>query len=96
MLSLQNSDGRTRIRPAAAARGESIFWVGGIENYKVQDLLDLHHFSRGELGNVKNKKLKADYKDYENIRKPQSRPRTMRCNGLCEFWKHTQLKTSLQ
>ncbi|MEG0413975.1 MAG: 3'-5' exonuclease, partial [Comamonas sp.] len=53
---------------AAAARGESIFWVGGIENYKVQDLLDLHHFSRGELGNVKNKKLKADYKDYEEYK----------------------------
>lgn len=53
---------------AAAARGESIFWVGGIENYKVQDLLDLHHLSRGELGNVKNKKLKADYKDYEECK----------------------------
>lgn len=53
---------------AAAARGETIFWVGEIENYKVQDLLDLYHFSRGELGDVKNKKLKADYKDYEEYK----------------------------
>lgn len=53
---------------SACASGKSIFWIGGINGYQINDLIDLSYFSTGDTDLVKNKKLKAEYRDIEDYR----------------------------
>lgn len=39
----------------------AVHWVGGIENYNLQDILDVYHLSRQNFGMIENKRLVGDY-----------------------------------
>ncbi|HAT1583141.1 TPA: ATP-dependent helicase [Raoultella ornithinolytica] len=47
---------------------EKIFFVNGISAYRVDDLINLHWFSRNEKGKLKNSQLASKYKNYQEYR----------------------------
>jgi len=49
----------------AQAKGDKIFWAGGIDSYQLQDIEDLHALSKGRRELIKNKRLIHEYPDYE-------------------------------
>lgn len=72
---------------AATAKGEKVFWIGGIESYKIGDLLDVYHLSTGNLAQIKNRKLTSEYKSYSNylgIAEATSDPEMLRANKIIE------------
>lgn len=50
---------------AATSRGDRVFWVGGMNAYQINDLLDLYYFSMGVTEHVKNKQLLKNYQDFD-------------------------------
>ncbi|EBJ2070759.1 ATP-dependent helicase [Salmonella enterica] len=44
--------------------GKKVFWVGGMESYRVEDLLDLYWFSVDLPERMDNDSLTQDYRDY--------------------------------
>lgn len=49
----------------AQAKGDKIFWAGGIDSYHLQDIEDLHSLSKGRRELIKNKRLLQEYPDYD-------------------------------
>lgn len=47
-----------------SASNKKIYWVGGIENYDLSDLQDLHYFSKDEKDLITNQKMFKDYEDF--------------------------------
>lgn len=47
---------------------KKIFWVGGIEKYNLQNLLDVYHLKTNQKDKVKNKKLLVDYRNYNDYK----------------------------
>ena len=45
-------------------KGASVQWIGGIENYKMQDILDVFHLSTKDFGMIENRNLTKDYPTY--------------------------------
>lgn len=66
----------------AVTEGEGkVFWVGGIDAYQINELLDLYWFSLMERDRVKNKKLLDEYEDYyeyQEVAKATKDPEMMR------------------
>lgn len=52
----------------AQACGKKIYWVGGIDAYKLQDIEDLHSLSKGQRNLVKGKRLLQEYHDYDQYK----------------------------
>jgi superfamily I DNA/RNA helicase len=50
-----------------AEKRKKLFWIGGIEAYELDYLVDLYWFSRKNRGSVKNKKLFEEFEDYQNF-----------------------------
>lgn len=49
---------------------KKIHWIGGIENYKMQELLDVYYFSVGEKEKIRRKKLMVEFSsffEYEDV-----------------------------
>ncbi|AHY45221.1 UvrD-helicase domain-containing protein [Stutzerimonas decontaminans] len=49
----------------AQAKGDKIFWAGGIDSYQLQDIEDLHSLAKGRRDLIKNKRLLQEYPDYD-------------------------------
>ena len=52
----------------AVNKNKKIFWVGGIDSYRINDLEDLYWFSQGDNSRINNKKLISDFKDYQEYK----------------------------
>ncbi|MCG3472338.1 UvrD-helicase domain-containing protein [Xenorhabdus bovienii] len=50
---------------AAAQNKQSVYWIGGIEGYRTEELEDLYWFSVDMPQNIQNPRLLYDYKDYD-------------------------------
>lgn len=48
----------------SASHGLKTYWVGGIEGYNITDLLDVYHLSCGKTGEIRNQRIKSEYRDY--------------------------------
>lgn len=44
--------------------GKKVFWVGGMESYKIEDLLDLYWFSIDMAERMQHDRLTREYRDY--------------------------------
>lgn len=44
--------------------GKKVYWVGGMESYKVEDLLDLYWFSVDMTERMQHDRLTSEYRDY--------------------------------
>lgn len=56
----------------ASLKGKKVYWVGGIDGYKAEELVDLHWFSVEMPERVRSHQLTRDYRDfseYESIAK---------------------------
>lgn len=47
---------------------KSIWWIGGLENYNVQELVDVYNLSVGDTAKVKRKKLLVEFKTYSSYK----------------------------
>ncbi|EDK8479870.1 DNA helicase [Salmonella enterica subsp. enterica] len=45
--------------------GKKVFWVGGMESYKIEDLLDLYWFSIDMTERMRHDRLTCEYRDYD-------------------------------
>ncbi|ELG5397434.1 ATP-dependent helicase [Salmonella enterica] len=45
--------------------GKKVFWVGGMESYKIEDLLDLYWFSIDMTERMRHDRLTREYRDYD-------------------------------
>ncbi|EIM3058450.1 ATP-dependent helicase [Salmonella enterica] len=45
--------------------GKKVYWVGGMESYKVEDLLDLYWFSVDMAERMQHDRLSREYRDYD-------------------------------
>ncbi|ECF5164054.1 ATP-dependent helicase [Salmonella enterica] len=45
--------------------GKKVFWVGGMESYKIEDLLDLYWFSIDMTERMQHDRLTREYRDYD-------------------------------
>ncbi|EMH5361015.1 ATP-dependent helicase [Salmonella enterica] len=45
--------------------GKKVYWVGGMESYKVEDLLDLYWFSIDMMERMRHDRLAREYRDYD-------------------------------
>ncbi|ASG86863.1 UvrD-helicase domain-containing protein [Salmonella enterica] len=45
--------------------GKKVFWVGGMESYKIEDLLDLYWFSIDMTERIRHDRLTREYRDYD-------------------------------
>ncbi|EBS4058347.1 ATP-dependent helicase [Salmonella enterica subsp. enterica serovar Newport] len=45
--------------------GKKVFWVGGMESYKIEDLLDLYWFSIDMAERMKHDRLTREYRDFD-------------------------------
>ncbi|ECA1950242.1 ATP-dependent helicase [Salmonella enterica subsp. enterica serovar Virchow] len=45
--------------------GRKVFWVGGMESYKIEDLLDLYWFSIDMPERMRQDRLAREYRDYD-------------------------------
>ncbi len=66
---------------------KKIFWVGGIDNYNLQELLDVYHLSVGEKERVKRRKLLTEYKsfiEYQGAAKDTEEPEMKRIVKLID------------
>tara|TARA_Y100001956_G_scaffold80505_1_gene95855 strand:- start:2953 stop:4458 length:1506 start_codon:yes stop_codon:yes gene_type:complete len=52
------------LETALAHKDKPIYWIGGLENYNVQELLDVYHFSIGVKDKIKRKKLLSEFHSY--------------------------------
>jgi len=48
----------------AQANKEKIYWVGGIDAYKLQDIEDVHSLANNRKDLIKNRKLLKEFQDY--------------------------------
>jgi len=74
---------------SAALSGRSVFWVGGIKAYQLNELEDLFWFARREPQNVRNKKILKEYQsfeEYEEIAKATKDPEMLRAIALLETY----------
>ena len=53
---------------AIANIDKRIYWIGGIEKYNFQELLDVYYFSIGEKSKVKRKKLFVEFRSYDDYK----------------------------
>lgn len=49
-----------------SSRGYKTYWVGGIESYNLSDLQDVYLLSCGKTSEIRNQRIKAEYRDYED------------------------------
>lgn len=45
--------------------GKKVFWVGGMESYKIEDLLDLYWFSMDMAERMQHDRLTREYRDFD-------------------------------
>lgn len=45
--------------------GRKVFWVGGMESYRIEDLLDLYWFSIDMSERMRHDRLTREYRDYD-------------------------------
>ncbi|HBC0232116.1 TPA: ATP-dependent helicase [Salmonella enterica subsp. enterica serovar Napoli] len=45
--------------------GKKVFWVGGMESYRIEDLLDLYWFSVDMTERMRHDRLTREYRDYD-------------------------------
>ncbi|EBM3646111.1 ATP-dependent helicase [Salmonella enterica] len=45
--------------------GKKVYWVGGMESYKIEDLLDLYWFSIDMTERMRHDRLAREYRDYD-------------------------------
>lgn len=45
-----------------------IYWVGGIDNYNLQEVLDVYFLQSGETSKIQRKKLITEYRDFEEYK----------------------------
>ncbi|MCC9289424.1 3'-5' exonuclease [Pseudomonas aeruginosa] len=72
---------------AKVETGAKIYWVGGIEGYNLQDLVDLQALSKGWRDRVKGKNLLQEYRDYDlykQIADESQEPEMNRSNKIIE------------
>lgn len=55
-------------KPVKSAVDEKIYWVGGIDGYKLNDILDLYWFSIKRNDKIKGFQLTKDYPNFMNYR----------------------------
>ena len=48
--------------------GKRVYWVGGMESYKIEDLLDLYWFSIDIPERMQHDRLAREYRDYDEYR----------------------------
>lgn len=59
----------------AAARGEKIFWVGGKNAYQIGDALDVYYLSSGRHNQIRNKKIRAEYRSFKHYQEQAEKTR---------------------
>lgn len=52
------------LETALAHKDKPIYWIGGLENYNVQELLDVYHLSIDVKDKIKRKKLLSEFRSY--------------------------------
>ena len=45
-----------------------IYWIGGLEKYNIQEILDIYHLYSNQKKNIKRKKIIYDYKTYKDYK----------------------------
>lgn len=52
----------------AAARGETVYWVGGKNAYHIGDAMDVYHLSKGNRQQIKNHKISSQFRNYNDYK----------------------------
>jgi hypothetical protein len=52
------------IQSALDMKTKRIHWVGGLENYNLQEIMDVYYFKNNENDKIKRKKLLVDFNNY--------------------------------
>jgi superfamily I DNA/RNA helicase len=52
------------LETALAHKDKPVYWIGGLENYNVQELLDVYHLSVDLKDKIKRKKLLSEFRSY--------------------------------
>lgn len=53
----------------ASSKKTTIYWVNGIEAYRIDDLINLHWFSLDKRKKMSNQRLYTEYRNYSNYKR---------------------------
>ncbi len=56
------------IETALKHKTKRLFWIGGLENYNLQELLDVYYLSKKATEHIKRRKLLSEHRDFESYK----------------------------
>jgi superfamily I DNA/RNA helicase len=56
------------LETALTHKNKRLLWIGGLENYNLQELLDVYYLSRQQPENIKRKKLKQEHRSFDHYK----------------------------
>ncbi|WP_063657443.1 hypothetical protein [Candidatus Arsenophonus triatominarum] len=64
--------GVIRVALEASSKKATVYWVNGIDAYRIDELINLHWFSLGKRKKMSNQRLYTEYHDYSNYKRMEN------------------------
>jgi superfamily I DNA/RNA helicase len=64
---------------------KKVHWIGGIESYNLQEILDVYYFSQGMKNKVQRKKLLVDFNNFHEYKRAADDSEDMEMRRICKL-----------